>query len=103
MQLYVQVRPSIKMKVSLYFIWLLENSGRFSLLRYSAKKIRFPTEKPRMILNFKKKAKQRCTNSPNREKYYSQVNTAGLPYLNKQTYLEKEISANRESVPKKSI
>jgi hypothetical protein len=54
LQVYVQVKPSIKMKVSLYFILLLGNSGRFSLPRYSAKEIRSLTEKPRVILNFKK-------------------------------------------------
>lgn len=42
MQLCVQVKPSIKMKISLYFLLLLENSGRFSLPRYSAKEIRSP-------------------------------------------------------------
>lgn len=36
-------------------------------------------------------------------KYDSQVNKARLPYLNKQTYRKKKISANRESVYKKSI
>lgn len=64
-QLCVLVRPSIKMKISLYFLLLLRNSGRFSLPRYLAEEIRSLPEKSNIsTIN---KAKQRHTNSPNRE------------------------------------